>query len=149
MQILRVLALASLAASISPALAQSSPDNKTIPPEARTFTFVPPPELRLPPTLPQYIFRGAPSNLLQGDSLPRLTLNPAQDNKPQTYLGLPSNLSQNRLLVPPKNQLCYAMRSYRFNRDNPTSDSTDFAEYSTCQSAADFQMKAALDIHTR
>ena len=49
MQILRVLALASLAASISPALAQSSPDNKTIPPEARTFTFVPPPELRLPP----------------------------------------------------------------------------------------------------
>jgi hypothetical protein len=147
MQILRVLVLSSLA--VASALAQSSPDKNTIPAKPETFTFVPSPDLRLPPTLPQYVFRGEQSNLLQRNSLPRLTLNPAQDNKPQTYLGLPPNLSQNRLLLPPKNQRCYAMRSYRFNRDNPTSDSTDFAEYSTCQSADDFQLKAALDIHTR
>ena len=150
MQILRVLVLASLTASISPALAQSSPDNIITPEKPKTFSFVPSPNLSLPRTLPQNVFRGAQSSLLQGNNLPHLTLNPAQDNQPQTYLGVLSpRLSQDRLLLPQKNQRCYAMRSYRFNRDNPASDTTDFAEYSTCQSATDFQMKAALDVHTR
>lgn len=149
MQILRFLVLASLAACTSSAFAQSLPDNNTISAKPKPYSFVPSPVL---PTLQQYVFRGEQSNLLQGKILPRLTLSPAQENQPQTqtYLRLLSpNLSQNRLLFPQKNQRCYAMRSYRFNRDNPASDTTDFAEYSTCQSANDFQMKAALDTYTR
>ena len=38
---------------------------------------------------------------------------------------------------------CYAMRSYRIKRDNPDSDVTSFAGYSTCQAATEFQAKSA------
>lgn len=36
--------------------------------------------------------------------------------------------------------LCYAMRSYKVARDNPQSDSTHAAGYSTCQPAARFHV---------
>ncbi len=148
MQILRVLVLSSLAASITSVMAQSLPGNNS-PAKPDTYSFLPSQDLHLPAKLPQYVFRGAQSNLGSGNNLPHLTLNPKQDGQLQTYLRLLSpNLSQNRLL-PQKNSRCYAIRSYRFNRDSPASEATDLAEYSTCQSAADFQMKAALDVHTR
>jgi hypothetical protein len=38
---------------------------------------------------------------------------------------------------------CFAMRSYRFERDDPDSDATSFKDYSVCQSATQFQAKDA------
>jgi hypothetical protein len=40
---------------------------------------------------------------------------------------------------------CYSIRLYRFVRDNPESDSTRLAGYSTCQRAARFQLRTAED----
>jgi hypothetical protein len=40
---------------------------------------------------------------------------------------------------------CYSIRSYRVTRDDPESDSTRLAGYSTCQPAARFQLKDAGD----
>jgi hypothetical protein len=40
---------------------------------------------------------------------------------------------------------CYAIRSYRVTRDDPESDSTRLAGYSTCQPSARFQVKDAKD----
>ena len=40
--------------------------------------------------------------------------------------------------------MCYSMRNYRFERDKPDSDSTSFKDYSTCQSAAQFQAKTVV-----
>ena len=41
---------------------------------------------------------------------------------------------------PQDNTLCYAMRSYKVARDDPRSDSTHAAGYSTCQPAARFHV---------
>jgi hypothetical protein len=49
------------------------------------------------------------------------------------------NLSQNPSAGP--GGTCYSMRNYRFERDSPATDSTSFKDYSTCQSAAQFQAK--------
>jgi hypothetical protein len=43
------------------------------------------------------------------------------------------------------NSVCYSIRSYRVTRDDPASDSTRLAGYSECQTAARFQVKAAVD----
>jgi hypothetical protein len=40
---------------------------------------------------------------------------------------------------------CYSMRTYRVTRDDPESDSTSPAGYSTCQPASRFQVKGAND----
>jgi hypothetical protein len=39
---------------------------------------------------------------------------------------------------------CYAMRTYRFERDDPESNSMRFKDYSVCQSATQFQAKNAV-----
>ena len=44
---------------------------------------------------------------------------------------------------------CYSIRSYRVTRDDPESDSTRLAGYSTCQPAARFQLKDAGDSLSR
>jgi hypothetical protein len=44
---------------------------------------------------------------------------------------------------------CYTIRSYRFTRDHPNSDSTKFADYSTCQPATQFRLKDAINSHPR
>ena len=41
-------------------------------------------------------------------------------------------------------ETCYSMRNYRFERDSQASDSTSFKDYSTCQSAAQFQAKTVV-----
>jgi hypothetical protein len=41
---------------------------------------------------------------------------------------------------------CYSMRTYRVTRDDPESDSTRPAGYSTCQPAAWFHVKDAGDL---
>jgi hypothetical protein len=40
---------------------------------------------------------------------------------------------------------CYSIRVYRVKRDDPESDSTKPAGYSTCQPSARFQVKTAVD----
>jgi hypothetical protein len=47
-----------------------------------------------------------------------------------------------RLRVQPP-ETCYSMRNYRFERDDPGSDSTKFKDYSICQPAKQFQAKSA------
>jgi hypothetical protein len=56
--------------------------------------------------------------------------------------------SDKRVLVTnadPNDATCYSMRSYRVTRDDPESDSTRPAGYSTCQPATKFQVKEAND----
>jgi hypothetical protein len=55
-----------------------------------------------------------------------------QFSVPRTVLG-PDGLSQD-------DTLCYTMRSYKVARDDPKSDSTHAAGYSTCQSATRFHV---------
>jgi hypothetical protein len=43
------------------------------------------------------------------------------------------------------NVTCYSIRSYRVTRDDPESDSTSLAGYSTCQPVSQFQLKDAGD----
>lgn len=45
----------------------------------------------------------------------------------------------------PNDATCYSMRSYRVTRDDPASDTTRPAGYSTCQPATKFQVKEAND----
>jgi len=40
---------------------------------------------------------------------------------------------------------CYKIRAYRVVRENPESDVTTFAGYSTCQRSAQFQLRTAVD----
>ena len=44
---------------------------------------------------------------------------------------------------------CYTIRSYRFARENPKSDSTSFIGYSTCQPGTEFHRKDAVDMAPR
>ena len=44
---------------------------------------------------------------------------------------------------------CYSIRTYRFTREDPKSDSTRFVGYSTCQPAAEFRRKDAVDAPSR
>jgi hypothetical protein len=75
-------------------------------------------------------------------------LNPA---KPLDRVGIeeyPPQLNQlvlPHIFVDPDAQpqgdtLCYAIRSYKVARDDPQSDSTHAAGYSTCQAATRFRM---------
>jgi hypothetical protein len=41
--------------------------------------------------------------------------------------------------------ICYTLRTYRVARENPDSDSTRPAGYSTCQRATRFQLRTAVD----
>ncbi len=45
----------------------------------------------------------------------------------------------------PSGVTCYSIRSYRVTRDDPESDSTSLAGYSTCQPVSQFQLKDAGD----
>jgi hypothetical protein len=43
---------------------------------------------------------------------------------------------------------CYSIRAYRVTRDDPKSDTTRAAGYSTCQPASRYQMRTAVDTVT-
>jgi hypothetical protein len=64
-----------------------------------------------------------------GEYRPRLN----QFGMPHVLVVGPDELSQD-------DTLCYAMRSYKVARDNPQSDSTHAAGYSTCQPATRFHV---------
>jgi hypothetical protein len=87
--------------------------------------------------------------------LPKLTLNPfrlpqntliaSADSVPQiTWRTISGRTVASR---PRSEDICYAMRSYAYVRDNPTSDATRLAGSSTCQLATSTQLKAVIDPH--
>jgi|HubBroStandDraft_4_1064222.scaffolds.fasta_scaffold168635_2 hypothetical protein len=58
---------------------------------------------------------------------------------------LQSKLLQRALALEQDNATCYSIRLYRVKRDDPESDTTRAASYSTCQPSARFQVKTAVD----
>jgi hypothetical protein len=68
----------------------------------------------------------------------------ARENEPL----VPSPLDSHSPHIIPLEQnqaTCYTLRTYRVARENPDSDSTRPAGYSTCQRAARFQLRTAVD----
>ena len=61
----------------------------------------------------------------------------------QRLRGSYATLAQ--IISPP----CYSIRSYRFSREDPKSDSTRFADYSTCRPGAEFHIKNAVEVNSR
>jgi len=117
MYIPRLLVLPLLfSVCVAPVAAQPSPDSS---PQAsiRVDQIIPPPEFRRP-VLP---FGLQPTFHLDGIGLSHLR----------------------RLYVFDTVATCYSIRSYRVTRDDPESDSTSPAGYSTCQPASQFQLKDA------
>ena len=53
--------------------------------------------------------------------------------------------TQHILTLDQNEKTCLTLRTYRVARVSPDSDTTRFAGYSTCQAAARFQLKTALD----
>ena len=83
---------------------------------------------------------------------------PIEFRRPVLPLGLqppfhlygmgPSQKILRHVLLPAGEQTegsCYSIRSYRVTRDDPESDSTRPAGYSTCQPVSQFQLKEAGD----
>lgn len=46
--------------------------------------------------------------------------------------------------APGQAPVCYSMRSYRFTREEPSSDATKLRSYSTCAAATEFRMRDAV-----
>jgi hypothetical protein len=134
-----------LPACVATVAAQSSPD------KAPLSSPLPQNGLVLP-----YDFRGLIPPLFQNAPAKQLKQPLRQDrfngSRPapityRGYLGLPQtglagNLAQNT--TP-----CYSIRSYRFSREDPKSDSTKFADYSTCQPGTEFHIKNAVEVNSR
>jgi hypothetical protein len=113
----RLLILSLLIPScVAPVAAQSSPNNEPFSYPSSQNGLTPPFDSRL----------RLPSLLQNGHANPKLL---------QRKL---STLAQNA--AP-----CYTIRSYRFTRDNPNSDTTTFANYSTCQPSTQFHVKDAVN----
>jgi hypothetical protein len=139
-----------LPACVAPAAAQSSPD-KT--PASSRLPSSPSPQNYLtlqhePPFLAQAQSLNTQNNQLQQPlhsenfslspktpaAVPALRL---ASPVPQASGNKPATLAQNT-------QQCYALRTYRFSQEDPRSDSTKFADYTVCQSGAEFHMKTAV-----
>ena len=67
-----------------------------------------------------------------------------------TYLGLPqTGLAGNQAALAQNTAPCYAMRSYRFSREAPESDTTRLTDYSSCQPSTEFHIKNAVEMKSR
>jgi hypothetical protein len=62
---------------------------------------------------------------------------------------LPPKLSNHSITLAQNAAPCYTIRSYRFARGNPKSDSTSFIGYSTCQPGTEFHRKDAVNMPPR
>ena len=115
---LRLLVLSLLlSVCVAPVAAQSSLDRNPQP-SIRLDQIIPPPEFRRPELQPPFHSDGI------GLSDQRYVL---------LRTGEQSDVT------------CYSIRSYRVTRDDPDSDSTSLAGYSTCQPVSQFQLKDAGD----
>lgn len=137
-------------AFVSSAPAQSSPDKSPLSSWLPLYGSTPPQEFHLRvPALSQ----SAQTNQLQSpllwEGLNVIHTTPAaiQSVNPAP-LFLPK--LANRIVALAQNATpCYTMRSYRFTRDHPNSDSTRFADYSTCQSGTQFHLRDAVNSRPR
>src|SRR5580692_1535480 len=118
----RLLVLALLlSVCVAPVAAQSSLDRNPQP-SIGLDQIIPPPEFRRP-VLPLGL---QPPSRSDGIGL-------SDQRYVQLRAGEPSGVT------------CYSIRSYRVTRDDPESDSTSLAGYSTCQPVSQFQLKDAGD----
>jgi hypothetical protein len=62
---------------------------------------------------------------------------------------LPPKFSSHSVTLAQNAAPCYTIRSYRFARENPKSDSTSFVGYSTCQPGTEFHWKDAVGLPSR
>jgi hypothetical protein len=110
-----------LSVCVAPVAAQSSLDRNPQP-SVRLDQIIPPAEFRRPvlPLEPQPPFHS-------------------------DGIGLSGQRYVQRRAGDQSNVTCYSIRSYRVTRDDPESDSTSPAGYSTCQPVSQFQLKDAGD----
>ncbi len=124
MYIPRLLVLTVLiSVCVAPVAAQSSPDKSPV------HQFL--------PTLPQDAQAGIRADQLQ------LSCHP--DGINQLHDIFPLEVRAHVLPLEQREAACYSIRTYRVTRDDPESDSTRPAGYSTCQPAARFRVKDAGD----
>ena len=110
-----------IAAWVAPIAAQSSP--KPVSSQPQLDGLVAPPEFRT---------NASPFPQIVGD---RIRATPMQQLAP---LRLRSRVDED-------DSVCLYIRGYRVTRDDPESDATRLAGYSTCQPAARFQTKSAVE----
>jgi hypothetical protein len=132
-----------LPACVATVAAQSSPDKAPLSSPLPQNGLVLPYDFRglIPP-----LFQNAQANQLQQPL--RLERFKGSRLAPATYLGLPP-LPGNLAALAQNTAPCYSIRSYRFSREDPKSDSTRFTDYSTCQPGAEFHMKNAIEVNSR
>jgi|SRR5271154_40073 len=142
--------------------AQSSPDNASSSPlPSFTLPSAPLPLSTMPPSLvPQnglvlphdfHMLLPPLSQNAHANQLQRPLHREALDGShpaPATYLGLPQ-LAGNLAALTQNTAPCYSIRSYRFSREDPESDSTRLTDYSTCQPGTQFHMKNAVEVNSR
>ena len=104
-----------LSVCVAPVAAQSSLDSNPQP-SIRLDQIISPPEFRRPGLQPPFHSGG---------------IGPSDQRYVQLRTGAQSDVT------------CYSIRSYRVTRDDPDSDSTSLAGYSTCQPVSQFQLKDA------
>jgi hypothetical protein len=131
-------------ACIAPAAAQSSQDKNPFSSSSQDgLTFPPQFHLRAPS-----LSQNAQVNPVQLPS-PQVSFN-LSPTTPHTYLGFsPNSLLPRSATLGQNTAPCYAIRSYRFSREDPQSDSTKFADYSTCQPSTQFHVKNAVTLPPR
>ena len=123
----------------APVAAQSSPDKTS-------FSFWPPKNGVNPPQE----FRLHIPALSQKAQAPQLQQPLPWDALNFSYIPfLPPKFSSHSVTLAQNAAPCYTIRSYRFARESPKSDSTNLVGYSTCQPAAEFCKKAAVDMPPR
>ena len=124
MYIPRLLVLPVLiSVCVAPVAAQSSPDKSNVP--------------QFLPALPQNEQAGIRADQFQLFSHP--------DGINLSHIILPPEVRAHVLTLGQSDVTCYSIRTYRVTRDDPESDSTRPAGYSTCQPAARFHVKDARD----
>jgi len=124
---------------VAPVAAQSSPDKSP-------FSFWSPQNGVNPPQG----FRLHIRALSQNSEAPQLQRPLPWDALNFSYIPfLPPKFSDHSVTLAQNAAPCYTIRSYRFARENPKSDSTDLVGYSTCQPGTEFHRKDAVDTHSR
>lgn len=71
---------------------------------------------------------------------------PAAESKKDSLVNRRLDSRTQHVLTLEQNEAtCYTLRTYRVTREDPESDTTRPAGYSTCQRAARFQLRTAVD----
>jgi hypothetical protein len=106
-----------------PVAAQSSPEKSAVPQSLLTL----------------------PQNAQAGIRADQFRLSSHPDGINLSHIIPPPEFREHVLTLGQSDVTCYSIRTYRVTRDDPESDSTRPAGYSTCQPTARFQVKDARD----